>query len=389
VTAAIVNPAVAWFGGADAWAIDQAVVDLARSAGVENQPLDVWRASLDEEDDVSEAVSASRRRGRLLDEIEARLTTGTLFGGGTLVVVRQPGALARDRATRDRIAGLLGAVAPGNALAFADLAGADGKTSATSSAIRDAVAAAGGLVREYPALTRDRLEGWLATRAGQLGVTLGPGAARLLAERVGGLVREGDVDRRRQTTMANAELEKLALYRPGGAVSADDVAELVAEAIPGSAWAFLDAVGQRRGAEAAVLAERLLAGGTALPVLITQLHRRVRELIIVREYLDAGTRLTEVARAMRLQPFRAQKLAEQARTWTSDGLVAALRGLVDLDLRSKGITLDGSTAHMSEARDALGIQLWLAEHLASREEPTSAGSIRPRSSAAAGKGRRR
>ena len=44
---------------------------------------------------------------------------------------------------------------------------------------------------------------------------------------------------------ANAELEKLALYRPGGTVARDDIEALVGEAVPGSTWAFLDALGSR------------------------------------------------------------------------------------------------------------------------------------------------
>ena len=87
------------------------------------------------------------------------------------------------------------------------------------------------------------MEGWIANRAKQLDATLGPGAAHLLAERVGAYVREGDVDRRRQTELANAELEKLALYRPDAPITTADVEQLVGEAVPGSTWAFLDAVG--------------------------------------------------------------------------------------------------------------------------------------------------
>ena len=82
---------------------------------------------------------------------------------------------------------------------------------------------------------------------------LAPGAARTLAERVGAFVREADVDRRRQGQLAVAELDKLALYRPDGPVTADDVRELSAEAVPASAWALLDAVAWRRTQEAADL----------------------------------------------------------------------------------------------------------------------------------------
>jgi hypothetical protein len=67
---------------------------------------------------------------------------------------------------------------------------------------------------------------------------------------------------------------------------------------------------------------------------------------------------------MRLQPFRAQKLAEQAATWDAASLDRALLGLVELDLRSKGISLDGGTVRMDDEIDALGLQLWIAEHAA-------------------------
>jgi DNA polymerase III delta subunit len=228
------------------------------------------------------------------------------------------------------------------------------------------VAECGGVIMELQVPAAGRLEAWLFDRAAELGVRLEAPAARLLAERVGGHVRESDVDRRRRTELANAELEKLALYRPGGSVSRADVEALVDEAIPGSTWAFLDAVGARAGSTAVVLAERLLGVGTPLPVLVTQLHRRLRELLLVREHLDAGTSAPQIVKTMRLQPFRAQKLAEQARSWSLDGLEEALDDLLDLDLHSKGISLDGSTLHVSERQGALGLQAWLARHASGR-----------------------
>jgi DNA polymerase III delta subunit len=211
-------------------------------------------------------------------------------------------------------------------------------------------------------MDRARMEAWLGTRALELGIRLGPGAAQLLAQRVGAHVREGDVDRRRQSELADAELEKLALYRPGGEVDRDDVAEMVSEAIPGSVWAFLDAVAARNGAAASGLATRLMEAGTPLPVVVSQLHRRVRELVQVREHLDSGTRPPELIRVMRLAPFRAQKLAEQAAAWDGAALDRALLGLVELDLRSKGISLTGGAVRMDDGLDALGLQLWIAEH---------------------------
>jgi DNA polymerase III delta subunit len=229
--------------------------------------------------------------------------------------------------------------------------------------LSDAVAEAGGRVRRFPAMTRDRLEAWVVRRASELGIGLGPGAARLLTERVGGYVREGDVDRRRQAELAASEMEKLALLRPGGVVTRADVDELVPEAIPGSTWAFLDAVAARRTGEASRLAERLLAQAMPLPVIISQLHRRLRELLIVREHLATGARPAELVRRMRLQPYRAQKLAEQATTWAMPELEDALTGLMELDLSSKGIAPDGGPAPLSDARSALAFHVWLAERV--------------------------
>lgn len=374
---------IAYFWGEDAFEIERAIRVFAAGLGaVSGEQLGIWRSPSEDEASTdggaadgatgdapagvggAGASSASRRRTRILDEAAMRLGTAPLFGGGTLVVIRQPATIAREKTAELRLVELVRQVAPGNALALSDLTASGSKAKLDESPLAKAVLDAGGSVRQLPALARERMEGWLVERARDLRITLGPGAARLLAERVGAFVRETDIDRRRQSALAHAELEKLALYRPDGAVSRDDVAELVAEAIPGSTWAFLDSVAIRRASDASFLAQRLLDDGTPIPLLVTQLHRRIRELISVREHLDSGSRPGDLVRIMKLQPYRAQKLAEQAAAWPMAGLESALEGLLDLDLQSKGITRDGSTVQMSEARDALGLQVWIAEHAA-------------------------
>jgi DNA polymerase III delta subunit len=159
--------------------------------------------------------------------------------------------------------------------------------------------------------------------------------------------------------LANAELEKLALYRPTGTVTRDDIGELVAEAVPGSTWAFLDAVGGRRTAEAATLAARLLAEATPMPVLISQLHRRLRDLIVIRDHIAAGTRPPDLVRELKMQPYRAQKLTEQARAWEQPELDTAIAELFELDLLSKGIAPDGSPHSLSEDRSQLALLAWI------------------------------
>ena len=377
-------PPLAYFWGEDAFGLEHAAdlyaAELATDAG---QPLDVWRTSADD-DDTSEGSGGSgagRRRNRVVEQIDQRLSTGTLFSGGTVVVVRQPGSLLREQTARDLLIGLLDSIAPGNALVFVDLIASGGRGPAQAGILRNAVAERGGRVQELAALSRERMEGWIGSRAKELNVTLATGAAHVLAERVGAYVREGDVDRRRQTELANSELEKLALYRPDAPITREDVEEMVSEAVPGSTWAFLDALGLRRASEAATLLGRLLSETTPLPVLITQVHRRLRDLIVIREHIDAGTKPPDLIREMKLQPFRAQKLSEQARAWQQEELDAALDDLYELDLLSKGIAVDGSAHSLSDDRSELALLAWLGEHVGrgggGRSRPTGSGWSAP------------
>jgi len=365
----VTAPALAYFWGEDAFGIEHAAELYARELAADaGQLLDVWRttADVDESGDDNGAVATGagrKRAARVLEQIDQRTSSGTLFSAGTVVIVRQPAVLVKEAQAREQLFELLDGVAPGNALVFVDLIASGGKGPAQSGALRDAVAERRGRVQEFPAPSRERMETWIAARSKELNATLAPGTARLLAERVGAFVREADVDRRRQTELANAELEKLALYRPSAPITPADVELLVTEAVPGSTWAFLDAVGSRRAAEVATLTKRLLSEATPMPVLISQIHRRLRDLILIREHVDAGTRPPDLVREMKMQPFRVQKLTEQARTWTADELDAAFEDLYELDLLTKGIAEDGSPRSLSDDRSELALVAWLGEHV--------------------------
>jgi DNA polymerase III delta subunit len=359
-------PSCAYFWGEDVFSIERAARTYARDLAPAGQQLEVHRVDLD--DDAGEEAGGggmARRRARALDDIEQYLGMSPLFGAGTLVLLRQPAGLLAEKDSRQRLVDLSAAIPPGNALCVTDVVASGAKAPAARGALHDAIREAGGLVQEFRAPAAGQLEPWLHQRARELGIELEPDAARTLADRVGGHVREGDVDRRRRTELASGELEKLALYRPGGTITSADVAALVAESIPASTWAFLDAIGSRSVAQAAMLGDRLLTEGVPMPVLVAQLHRRLRDLILVRDHLDSGSRPPQVVKALGLQPYRARKLAEQAQRWTMMALESALSELLELDLRSKGIALDGSTRQMSDRIDALALQTWLARHAVS------------------------
>jgi DNA polymerase III delta subunit len=160
--------------------------------------------------------------------------------------------------------------------------------------------------------------------------------------------------------MAVMELEKLALrHADDEPVTVEDVRDLVPEALPGSMWAFVDAVAMRQRARSLEFLERLIEDRPA-PVLLAVLHRRLRELIEVGDRLDRGESPGSLVRSMRLVPFRAETLARQARGWTAPELDAALDGLVELDAQVKGVGGRAST----EARDRLAFVLWITDRVA-------------------------
>lgn len=339
---------IGYYWGDDVYSVERAAGELLRRiAGPDGERLQTWRVG-------GAATTAA--------QIGERIATGALFGGGTAAIVSEPGPLIRSKANREALLALLTTVAPGNALVFLDPVDRwpkDGRLAGDRATLAAAVEAVGGEVRGSRAPTEGGMARWIEDRASERGMRLAPGAARTLAERVGAFVREADVDRRRQGQLAVAELDKLALYRPDGPVTADDVRELSAEAVPASAWALLDAVAWRRTQEAADLLDRVL-DATPEPVVVVQLHRRLRELIEVADLVASGTPMRELPRLLKLHPFRAETLGKQAAGWTVEELTRALEGLLELDALVKGA--GRSTGRAPATR--LAFTLWLAERVA-------------------------
>ena len=319
-------------------------------AGELGSPLERWDARPDQQ--TATAVAS---------QLVERLTTPVLFGGGTLAVVGNPGALVRRNETRDRVLEAIGLLASGNALAFVESSQSNAKGPGPRK-LAEAVTAAGGKVVPAMAPRPSALGAWIETEARERGLALGPGAARELGERLGSRVTEGDVDRRYVSRIASMELDKLALRHAvdGAPVSVDDVRDLVAETTPASVWALTDAVAERRHGPALAALDRLV-DDTPEPVLLAVLHRRVVELMELRDRMARGDALPVAARAMGIaSEFRARTLASQARHWTIDELGAALSGLVELDALVKGVP--GRDADAAQRR--LAFTLWVDAHTA-------------------------
>lgn len=343
------NGPFAYFWGDDAYGLDASVEAFRRDPTRFPEGLpERWRARTDPND-----------AARAIAEVAERLATGSMFGAGTLVLVTGLGTLVRRNQERDALLGAIALTAPGNGLVIAEETDS-GKRDAPSKTFSDAIRAVGGIARRFEAPREGALAAWIEARARERSIVLGPGSARELATRVGGFVREGDVDRRQQGRIAVMELEKLSLLRSDGApITVDDVRALVAEAIPGTVWGFVDAVGMRQRQRSLELMERVFDERPA-PVMLAVLHRRIRELIEIEDRLAQGETPGSLVRSMKLAPFRAETLARQARGWTAPELDAALEGLLALDAQVKGVGGRAST----ESRDRLAFDLWITDRVA-------------------------
>jgi DNA polymerase III delta subunit len=347
---------LAYLWGDDDLALGRAVERLAAALAAEGgAPLERW--------DLRATMATATAD---LADVHERIATPVMFGGGTLAVVSNVGALMRTTVGRDAMLAAVGLLAPGNALVVVDetKSGAKGPS---QKRLVEAIKAAGGTVKDHASPKGGSLAGWIEREAHERGMQLGAGAAREIAERVGGFVQQNDAERQYQTRNASMELDKLDLYRESAPVTVDDVQALVPEAVPSSIWGFVDAVGERKTGQALTLLERLLAT-TAEPVLVVVLHRRVRELLELGDRLAGGANLATAARAMGMKSeYRAGTLAAQARAWTTDELAEALDGLVDLDALVKGAP--GTSADAAQRR--LAFTLWVMDHTRRRERCTA------------------
>jgi DNA polymerase III delta subunit len=339
-----------YFWGDDGYGLERAALGLGSRVAAADGPdihLERWRTT-----------------GSLAtpEAILERIATATMFGGGTLAIVSEPQPMIRSRAGLDAVRGLLGSVAPGNALVFIDeleqMPSQAKGIGASRLALKAAIEEAGGETREMRAPVGASMSGWIARRANESGVRLGRGAADELARRIGANTSGSDIDRRYQGRLAAAELDKLALLHiDGGEITADDVRALVAEADPSSVWDFLDAFGDRVP-RAAAMFDRILQN-TPEPLVIAQLHSRLRALLEVTDRRAAGENPRDLVKATRLNPFVAQKLAAMSVRWTVPELRRALEGLFALDVLVKSV--DGGTS--TEEGRRLAFTLWLADTL--------------------------
>jgi DNA polymerase-3 subunit delta len=337
--------------GDDSFQLDQVVAAFAKRVGADERVEIYAERSPDEA-----AVDAAR--------VEA--ASVGMFGV-RLAVLRQPlRAAGRSTAAGDKLIALARDLPDGAALALVDVRTTRdaAKPPALLFRLADAVITRGGVVEERLAPRRGQLQAWIRGRGKELGVEIEPRAAALLAERIGGMVAETDVERGEQTRIAAGELDKLATYAAGRAITADDVEALVADTRPASLFAITNAVDRRDAAAAATALSRALREEQPALRILGALQGRISDLIVARDLAASGAQPAEITRRVgRGNARMAERLVEAGRRYSGAELEAMLTGLFEADLAIKTNAMEPEPA----------LAAWLGEFLLGMPRSRKAG----------------
>lgn len=183
-----------------------------------------------------------------------------------------------------------------------------------------------GFVRRFEPPSPEALPGWVRQRARHHGGEMTPDAAERLAQTIG-------PDNLR---LLDQESAKLVIYaRPGRAVTADDVAQLVPYVQQVVVFDLVDALGQREGKRAALLLHRLLDAGENPMGLLAMIARQFRLIMMAKDLSGREENKASIARLLGIHPYVARKVLAQSAHFTLAQLERVYRYLLDLDLAIK------------------------------------------------------
>jgi DNA polymerase-3 subunit delta len=179
-------------------------------------------------------------------------------------------------------------------------------------------------VLDFPLPDEKAMDAWVTAEVKRQGGTIEPEAAHEMTIHVGN-----------ETSIASQEIGKLITYANySRAITAKDVIELVSAEGSADVFVMLDALVEGRTREAQGLMHRLLEEEPP-EVILGAVSHRFRQLIQVREALDAREDLKVLVERKVIFNNQAGKYTSQARRFSMAQLEAVYHRLLEIDLKSK------------------------------------------------------
>jgi DNA polymerase III delta subunit len=248
----------------------------------------------------------------------AELTSPSLFAERKVVVVRQAQDLSAD--TVKDVKAYLAAPAEEITLVLLHAGAAKGK------GLLDAARKAGAREVACPKMTKpaDRLA-FVRGEFRAAGRSATPAACQALVDAIGSDLRE----------LASACSQLAADADADGAIDEAVVARYYTGRAEASSFTVADRAVEGRTAEALEALRWSLSTGVA-PVLVTSALAQGVRAIGKLASAPPGMRPGELARELGMPPWKIDRVRQQMRGWSADGVAAALRAVADADAAVKG-----------------------------------------------------
>lgn len=177
---------------------------------------------------------------------------------------------------------------------------------------------------EFKVPTGARLLSWVENEVKKRGGNIAHDATRELVERTGP-----------DTLRLAHEIEKLILYKNGGAISKADIEELVGRKIDPNVFETLDSLARRDVAAAIRSLKEHLEKGEDPVQLLSMFAYEVRTLLLVKEASTEKTTAAAVAKNLKIHPYVAQKTLGFVRNFSLKELIELHHGLAEADIAVK------------------------------------------------------
>jgi DNA polymerase-3 subunit delta len=188
-----------------------------------------------------------------------------------------------------------------------------------------AIESRGTLVQIWP-IDRERLPGWIRERLGRHGLKADAAAASLLAERV-----EGNL------LAAHQEIEKLALLLPAGAVSAEVVAQAVADSARFDVLQLGEAAMRGQAARALRILEGLRGEGTEVTLVLWAVNKDLQWIARAQHLMQQGQSADSAMNAIYVWRPRQPAMKQALARLPFDAIRGLIRDAERTDQTIKGV----------------------------------------------------
>lgn len=194
--------------------------------------------------------------------------------------------------------------------------------------------------KEYPLLEGMSLRHWIQKEVQNFGLEIEPKAVSILAATFGSNLWQ-----------IENEIKRLVAFKKKGLILATDVGIFLKPSTETTIFQMMDAIAAKNKRRVLDLLKERLNQGDNLAYLLAMVIFQFRNMILLKELLDKGTKIKSISKITGLHPYIIQKTIVQLHRFSFSDLKKIYHKLFKVDYEIKTGRLDGET----------GLELFLAD----------------------------